>query len=87
MIGDWTRDDVLVWFTTDEWDEITSALRKRASTSPSSSVNPLSDGGKPTPKPGKDLPAGGAARLPEDAGTAGAGEGPAVPSATIRPGS
>ncbi len=80
MTGDWTRDDVLVWFTAEEWEEITSALRNRAPTSPGSSVNPHSDGGKPTPKPGKDLPAGGAAPLPEDAGTAGAGEGPAVPS-------
>ncbi len=30
MTGGWTRDDVLVWFTADEWDEITSALRNRA---------------------------------------------------------
>ncbi len=66
MTGDWTRDDALVYFTADEWDEITSALRNRAPISPSSSVNPHSDGGKPTPKPGKDLPAGGAAPLPED---------------------
>ncbi len=32
--SDWTRDDVLVYFTADEWDEITSALRSRAPTSP-----------------------------------------------------
>ncbi len=50
MIGDWTRDDVLVWFTADEWDEITSALRNRAPTNPSSSVNTVSD------PPVKDAP-------------------------------
>ncbi len=86
MTRDWTRDEVLVWFTAEEWDEITSALRNRAPTSPSSGVNPHSDGGKPTPKPGKDLPAGGAAPLPEDGpgGTRAAEQGNRVPSGAMQ---
>ncbi len=82
MTGDWTRDEVLVWFSAEEWDEITSALRNRAPTSPSSSVNTVSDPPvKATPKPAYLSAAGGPAFLLDSPGTAGVGEGPAVPAA------
>ncbi len=80
-MGDWTRDEVLVWFSADEWDEITSALRNRAPISPSSSVNPERDApGKAAPKPAQTLAAGGPALLLENPGTVGVGEDPAVPA-------